>query len=236
MAATKNKPENKPTEPVNVEVLANHYQKTYEVAYENWRERNKLFVYLVLTASLGLVLLLRVPTGVTLLVAAIAKFLNITDDATKTILQNAFPFDILLSGILVVLFYLMQRLHSTNLSVMRTYAYLGELEKDIHPHLGLKRDSPSFTREGKFYWEKRTWIQYMSKFYYVAVLIVVLLPYMAYKLMADFESPNPIVIAVDIIISIMNVLYLVEYARSAFNLDKQNPEMAANGDSKPKKK
>lgn len=205
--------------PVKVDVLAEHYQKTFEVAYDYWKERNKLFVILVLTAGFGLMLLLHIPTTDSLLVAAIAKFLNITDQITRTDLQAKFPFDILLSGVLVVMFYLMQRLYSTNLSVMRMYLYLGALEKEVQPHLGLSKGSISFTREGGFYWEKRTAMQAMSKYYYVVVLFIILIPFMIFKLIADFQSPNLIIIAVDIIVSLMIALYWREYARSSFQLD-----------------
>src|SRR3972149_11351663 len=115
----------KPTEkteaqPVNVDLLAGHYQKTCEVAYDYWKERNKLFVILVLTAGMGLLLVLRVPETNSLLVDAIAKFLGLTDASRINELYTNFPFEVLLSGILVVMFYLMQRLYSTNLSTMRT--------------------------------------------------------------------------------------------------------------------
>jgi len=218
MAEKTAKPETRSTPPVNVEVLAEHYQKTFEVAVENWKERNKLFVFLVITAGIGLILLLRVPTADELLVDAIAKFLNITDPLRKAELQNAFPFQILLSGILIAMFYLMQRLYTTNLSVMRNYLYLGLLEKEIQPHLGLPSGSISFTREGNFYWNNRRNMQSVSKFYYIAVLFIILIPYILIKLYADFFPFNWIVI-VDVIVSALALSYWWEYARSSYRMD-----------------
>lgn len=218
MAEKTAKPETRFTPPVNVEVLADHYQKTFEVAYDTWKERNKIFVYLVLTASLGLMLLLRVPTANDLLVDAIAKFLNITDPARKADLQTGFPFDILLSAILVVMFYLMQRLYSTNLTVMRHYLYLGSLEKEIQPHLGLPNGSVAFTREGGFYWSSRTRMQSVSKFYYVAVLFIILVPFMVIKLHNDFNPFNWIFF-VDGIVSALTISYWWEYFRASFRMD-----------------
>ena len=224
MPAPKQKPiaekETQPAPVVNAEVLANHYQKTYEVAYEHWKERNKLFVTLVLTAGIGLLLLLRVPEANSLLVDAITKFLGVTDAERIKNLYANFPFNVLLSGILVVIFYLMQRLYSTNLSVMRNYMYLGAIEKEIRGHLRLPTDSVSFTREGNFYWGKRSPMQSMSKYYYVAVLFIILIPFIAFKLIADFQEPNVIVLPVDVAVSLMAVLYWWEYARSSFQLDK----------------
>ena len=219
MAEKTAKPETRPALPVNVEVLANHYQKTVEVAFEVWKERNKLFVYLVITASLGLMLLLRVPTADDLIVDAIAKFLDITDPLRKADLQTGFPFDILLSGILIAMFYLMQRLYSTNLSVMRHYLYLGLLEKEIRPNLGLPGGSVSFTREGSFYWDNRRNMQSISKFYYVAVLFIILVPFMGIKLFNDFNPPSWIAL-VDGIVSALTISYWWEYARSSFKLDR----------------
>lgn len=219
MAKTNEKLETQPPHPINVDVLATHYQKTFEVAYDYWKERNKLFVILALTAGIGLLLLLHVPTADSLLVAAIAKFLDITDQAVKDDLLQKFPFNILLSGFLVVMFYLMQRLYSTNLSVMRTFMYLGALETEVRKHLGLPAGSISFTREGSFYWGRRSRIQAMSKYYYVVVLFIILFPFIGFKLIADLESPNLLVIAVDVVISLMAILYWWAYARSSSQLD-----------------
>lgn len=216
--ATPSPEKQSPTVSVNVEVLATHYQKTFEVAFEVWKERNKLFVYLVITASLGLMLLLRVPTADDLIVDAIAKFLDISDPVRKAELQNGFPFDILLSAILVVMFYLMQRLYSTNLSVMRHYLYLGSLEREIQPHLGLPQGSVAFTREGNFYWSTRRNMQSISKFYYVAVLFIILIPFMGIKLYNDFNPPSWIIL-VDGIVSALTFSYWWEYARSSFRMD-----------------
>jgi hypothetical protein len=264
--------------PVNVDVLATHYQKTFEVTYEYWKERNKLFVILVLTAGIGLLLLLRIPAvnelavaaisksvGITdqyfkdqllllfqgpgssedvMLEAAIAKFLKITDlekflNITDQTAQMMFLFNVLFSGVLMVMFYLMQRLYSTNLSVMRNFIYLGALENEIRKHLGLSKESISFTREGSFYWGKRSLMQSMSKYYYVVILLILIIPFISTKFVADiqfmnfinavdrftinltnnYQVSNPIVILVDGIVSILTILYLLDYARSSIQLD-----------------
>lgn len=212
----------KSTTSVDASVVAAHYQNSVDLAYATWKDRNKLFVALVLTAGLGLLLLLQVPTTDSLLVAAIAKFLNITDPTARENLLKTFPFDILLSGVLVSMFYLMQRLYSTNLSVMRTFIYLGALEDEIRGYLGLSADSISFTREGKFYWGKRTFTQKISKWYYVIVLFVILIPFMFFKLRADFAQANWLITSVDLIVSLMTAFYWREYARSSVSLDVPN--------------
>ncbi|MBI5932878.1 MAG: hypothetical protein HY867_04160 [Chloroflexi bacterium] len=222
MAEKKSKPETTPTPahaPDAADALTNHYQKTFEVAYDSWKERNKLFVYLVLVSGLGLLLILRVPETDKLLVDMIATLVKIEDPARKLELYSAFPFDLVLSMILVAMFYFMQRLHSTNLSVMRNYMYLGALEKEIRGHLRLPAESVSFTREGSFYWGKRTKMQSMSKYYYAIVLFIILIPFIVLKVIADFQAPNFIVIPVDVAVSLMTVLYWAEYSYSAFRFD-----------------
>ena len=204
---------------VNVDVLAGHYQKTFEVAYEYWKERNRQFVILVLTAVIGLLMIQRGALVNELLVKYIVKYFALTDQTLIGEISKAIPFNLLLSGVLVTMFYFMQRLYSTNLSVMRNYLYLGALEEEIRKHLGLPTGSVAFTREGSFYWGRRSRIQAMSKYYYVVVLFIILAPFIGLKLIADFESPNLLVIAVDVVVSIMAFLYWWAYARSSFQLD-----------------
>jgi len=59
----------------------------------------------------------------------------------------------------------------------------------------------------------------MSKYYYVVVLFIILAPFIGFKLIADLESPNLLVTAVDVVVSIMAFLYWWAYARSSFQLD-----------------
>lgn len=220
MAKTTKAPEIKPpASTVNVEVLANHYQKTFEISYDYWKERNKLFVALVITASVGLMLVLQVPEADSLLIYAIAKLLGITDTATIAELNTTFPFEILLSAILVALFYLMQKLYSTNLSVLRSFQYLGAMETDIRKIADLPADSISFTREGKNYWKKRLFMQRWSKATYVLVLLVILIPFIILKLNADCQSGNTWIFVIDVIVSLLTVAYLAEYAYFSFVLD-----------------
>lgn len=208
---------------VNVEVIANHYQKTYEVAYENWKERNKIFIFLVLTAIVGLLLLQRGDLVNELFVKYVQKYfeLKLPDDETLIdAISRTVPFSLMQSGILVAMFYFMQRLHATNLTVMRTYKYLSILENEIQPYLGLPGKSGSFTRESKFYWNNRVFMQTMSKWSYVVVLFVLLIPFMVFKLASDFGVAPITITAVDTIVSALTFAYWVDYARSAFKLDK----------------
>ncbi len=202
-----------------VRAITEHYQKTFELTYEMWKERNRLFVYLVIITGIGLLLLLRVPELDSLLVDAIAKLFGITDTARIAQLYKDFPFDVLLSVFLVIIFYLMQRLYSTNLSVMRNYLYLGAVEGEIRQYIDLPDKSVSFTREGNFYWGERTITQNASKWFFILIILIILLPFVILKLINDAGLRNIIITAVDVFVSIMTLTYFVEYARSAQNLD-----------------
>ncbi len=201
------------------ETLTEHYQKTFELTYEVWKERNGLFVYLVITTGIGLLLLLRVPELSSLLVDAIVKFLGITDPVRIAQLYKDFPLDTLLSVIFIIVFYLMQRLYSTNVSVFRNYQYLGALEDEIRKHLALSEDSVAFTREGRFYWKGRSVTQIMSKWYYIFVIGIVLLPFIILKIIADLNVGNWILILVDGGIALVTLIYFFEYAHSSVLLD-----------------
>ncbi|MGC1375695.1 MAG: hypothetical protein WA821_05720 [Anaerolineales bacterium] len=207
------------TDEVVVQTIAEHYQKTFEITHETWKERNNLFVYLVLTTSVGLLMLLRVPQLNSLLVDAIAKLLGITDPARIAQLYKDFPFDILLSVFLVIIFYFMQKLYSTNLSVMRNYLYLGAVEDEIRQHLGLSAGSVAFTREGRFYWGERTMTQKISKWYFVVVISILLLPFLILKLANDVSLGNGLVMVADFLVALMTLAYFIEYARSTVTLD-----------------
>jgi len=203
--------------------ITEHYQKTFELTYETWKERNRLFVYLVLVTGVGLLLVLQVPEAGNFLVDSVVKILGITDEGRIAQLHKDFPLEIILSIILIIVFYLMQRLYSTSLSVLRNYAYLAALEGEIRKNLALSENSISFTREGTFYWGRRSFAQTVSKWNYVLVLLIILLPYIVLKLVSDFNSRNILITVVDVFVAIMTFVYYAAYALSAATLYAPKP-------------
>ena|ERR1043165_1407909 len=212
-----------PIEPI--QLITEHYQKTFELTYETWKERNRLFVYLVLVTGLGLLLVLQVPEANNLLVDAIVKLLGITDTARIAQLHKDFPLEIILSIILIIMFYLMQRVYSTSLSVLRYYAYLAGLEEEIRQKLVLPKNSIAFTREGTFYWGHRSFAQTLSKWNYVLVILIILLPYIVLKLVSDFHARNILITVVDTFVATMTFVYYVAYALSTATLDAPTPQL-----------
>ena len=141
----------------------------------------------------------------------------------------------LLSAILVIIFYLMQKLYSTNLSVSRYYLYLGIMEDEIRKTLELPANSVAYTREGKFYWGGRTTAQNISKWLYVFVIAITILPFSVLKVLGDLGVGKTILTAVDLAVSLMTLVYMVEYTRSALRLDVAKLPPAVRGKSpKPK--
>jgi hypothetical protein len=81
----------------NAEILAEHYQKTYELTYELWKQRNQTF--LILLAVIGATTLLTFGATQTnpLLVRWLAKVLDVTDEQDIQELGKSFPFGLLQS-------------------------------------------------------------------------------------------------------------------------------------------
>ena len=181
-------------------------------------------MYLVLVTGMGLLLVLQVPEASNILVDAIVKLLSITDPSRIAQLHKDFPLEIILSIILIIVFYLMQRLYSTSLSVLRNYAYLAALEDEIRQKLALPKDSIAFTREGTFYWGRRSFAQTVSKWNYVLVILIILLPYIVLKLVSDFNTGNILITWVDIVVALMTFVYYVAYALSTATLDVPKPQ------------
>jgi hypothetical protein len=218
----------------SVGLIVQHYQNTFELTHETWKERNRLFIFLILTTGAGLLLLLQVPEAKSLFVDLVVKLLEITDEDRIDQLHQNFPMDVILSIILIIVFYLMQKLYSTNLAVFRHYIYLGAVEDEIRQTLELPEDSVSFTREGSFYWGHRTLIQKLSKWFYLWVILVVLLPFMVLKVNSDLNAQSYFLAIIDSAVAILTFLYFLAYARSAKDLDveevPQQPEGASNSD------
>lgn len=135
-------------------VLAEHYQKTYELTLEMWRQRNRTFLLLLAVIGSATLLTFRAAETSLLMVYLVAKLLGVSDQAQVQELRRSFPFGLLQSLLLVVVFYLTVNLYHRAIYVLRNYSYLSRLEDEIHQELGLPAGSISFTREGGFYWRQ----------------------------------------------------------------------------------
>ena len=116
--------------------LVDHYQKTYELTYRLWQGRNKTF--LILLGAIGVATFVMFPAlgARSILFLYVRHSLGLTDVELKNV-QSGFPFGILQAIFLFVIFYLTVNLYHRSRYVLRNYAYLGLLEKEIRQQLAL---------------------------------------------------------------------------------------------------
>jgi hypothetical protein len=203
----------------NTQILAEHYQKTYELTYELWKQRNQTF--LILLAVIGAATLLTFSATQTnpLLVRWIAKVLDVKDKQEIQELAGSFPFGLLQSLLLVVVFYLVVNLYHRALYVLRNYRYLAALEQEIRGHLEAPPKSIAFTREGSFYWSDRTFLQSAVKWCYIVLVGCLLFAFLGGRIYEDFTTRTVVLAVVDLMISIATSLFFLAYARSSISMD-----------------
>lgn len=203
----------------NAEILAEHYQKTYELTYELWKQRNQTF--LILLAVIGAATLLTFGATQTnpLLVRWIAKGLDITDKQDIQELARSFPFGLLQSLLLVVVFYLVVNLYHRALYVLRNYRYLAALEREIRGQIGAPSESLAFTREGSFYWSDRSFLQSSVKWCYIVLVGCLLFAFLGGRIYEDFKIHTLTLALVDLAISFATSLFFLAYARSSVSMD-----------------
>jgi hypothetical protein len=202
-----------------IEILAEYYQKTYELTYELWKQRNRTFLLLLALIGGATLLTFKVPEANSLLVDLIAKILDIKGDQRIKELRNSFPFGLLQSILLVAIFYLMVNLYHRATYVLRNYSYLGALEAEIRQHLHMPPHSVMFTRESTFYWHGRSPLLGAVKWIYIAFLGSLLLAFLLGRIVDDFRSGNVILAAIDIVIAIPTAMFFVAYAVSSVSMD-----------------
>jgi hypothetical protein len=201
------------------ELLVDHYQKTYELTFELWKQRNVTFLVLLGVIAVATLLTFGPAQTNPLLIAWIAKVLGITEGTRIEQLQKSFPFAILQSLLLVVVFYLIVNLYHRALYVLRNYRYLGELEREIRSELNLPPASIAFTRESTFYWGDRAPLLGAVKWVYIIFVGTLLFAFLGGRTLHDFRIGNALLGFVDLTISTPTVVFFAAYAYSSVSLD-----------------
>jgi hypothetical protein len=204
---------------VNVEILADHYQKTSELTVELWKQRNQIFLILLAVIGAGTILTFSPTTTNPLLVRWIAKSLGVADRQDVQDLGNSFPFGLLQSLVLVVVFYLVVNLYHRSLYVLRNYRYLAALESEIRQHLAVDKRAIAFTREGAFYWNDRSPLQSAVKWCYIVLVGSLLFAFLGGRIFEDLRTHPLALAAVDVLLAIPTALFFLAYARSSVSLD-----------------
>ena len=201
------------------ELIAEHYQKTFEITHELWSQRNRIFLILLTVIGVATTLTFRASEANPLLVSLIAKTIGITDSARLTELRGGFPFGLLQTILLIVVLYLMVNLHHRSLYVLRNYHYLAALEKEIRQHLDLPEEAVAFTREGAYYWGNRGYLQSAVKWTYTLLLGFLLLAFLAGRIIEDFRSGAALLATVEVLIAAAIMAYYGAYVKSSMSLD-----------------
>jgi hypothetical protein len=192
------------------ELLVDHYQKTYEVTYELWKERNRLFPTMALVVGGAIILAFHVPQADSLFAAVIGSLLRL-DPVAQAALQQGFTYQLLQTVLMVVVFHMLLDLYRHNQDITRNYQYLAGMEAEIRQTMGLAADKIAFTREDAFYRSHRVVLLGGVRVVYSVVLGVLLALFLYARISDDFFRGDAWFIAADIIIAIPIVLYFTDY-------------------------
>lgn len=198
----------------HTDAIFEHYQKTYELTYDLWKQRNNTFLFLIGVIGAATLLTYRSADTNSLLVDLIASALGISgNEARVSELRASFPFALLQSILLLVIFYLMVNLFHRALYVLRNYKYLGKIEREIREDiLKLPEGSVIFTREDKFYWDNRPLLLAAVKWIYVVLLGIPLFLFLGGRLMQDYYASSQIVFLLDLVIATPTALFFLAFA------------------------
>jgi hypothetical protein len=202
-------------------ILSEHYTNTNTLTHEQKKQRNQFLLILLAVIGVATLLTFEGPATAPLIVEFIANTLGISDPTRIDTLQNSFPFGLLQSILLFVIFFLMVNLYNRAANVIRLYSYLGKMEEEIRSLLDLGEDTISFTREGLFYWKTRPPLFSSVKWAYIFLMGLLLIAFLGGRIIEDFTTGNYFWGAADTVISIFILIYFIAYAGVSISMDKR---------------
>lgn len=191
------------------EILAEHYQKTVELALATWKQRNLLFFVLLGVISAATLLAFNVPQADSILKSLLARLLKVQPDDLAD-----FPVAVIQSALLLTVFFFVVNLYQASLLVRKLDVYLRELEHEIRVQLGLQ-SSQAFTRESSHNTGRQRKPAVFLAATYVASLGIFLVASLGGQIVADFRSHKILLGCVDVVIAIATLLYFFLYAHGA---------------------
>ena len=200
-------------------ILAEHYQKTYELTLELWKQRNQTFLTMLGVIAASTILTFSPAASNPLLVRWVAKSFGITDGEGIKQLASSFPFGLLQTLLLLLVFYLVVNLYHRALYVLRNYRYLAALEREIREQLALPGTAIAFTREGEFYWSDRAIFQTAVKWCYIVLIGILLFAFLGGRIWQDFRTRSVIQVLADLVVAVPTAIFFIAYARSSVSLD-----------------
>lgn len=198
--------------------LIDHYQKTYELTYALWKGRNNTF--LVLLAAVGVAALVTFPAlgSRSVLFLYLGHSLGL-EQKDLSALQNGFPFGLLQAIFLFVIFYLTVNLYHRARYVLRNYAYLSALEREIRQQLALPEATVAFTRESTFYWGNRDLFSGAVKYVYIILLSCLIVSFVLGTVIEDWSRHHWLLTAVDVLFAIPTLAFLIAYGHASISMD-----------------
>jgi hypothetical protein len=195
-------------------LLAEHYQKTYELTYDFWRQRNKLFLLLVAAVAVTALLTAQVPEANSLLVDLVARLVGVSDNSQRVEeLRRGLPYALIQSALLIVVFYLTFSLYHRTSNVRRLYSYLAKVETDLRCLTNF--GAAGFTREGAHYTDWKPVPLKAVGYIYTGLLGLLLAAMFAVRIFQDIESKGAWAIVVDVVIAIPTVFFYGAYANDS---------------------
>jgi hypothetical protein len=196
----------------SAEIVADHYQKTYELTLQMWEQRNTTLLQLLAVVGVASLLTFNVPQAQPLLVDLIAKLVGMSDEGARQELRRSFPYGLIQTILLTVILYLTAVLYHRTAFIRRCYAYLAAMEAELRDGLGLAPDSVAFTRESAFYGRHRAGLGRFVSGTYVVMLGLLLLAFLCGHILADFSASNVLFGLADVALAVPIVVLFVAYA------------------------
>lgn len=194
------------------ELLVEHYHKTYDLTFSVWESRNQSLLILLAVVGFSTLLTFNVSAAQPLLVDIIAKLCGVTSDERIAELKKSFPYGIIQSIFIIVVFYLTINLYHKTSFIRRSYKYLSGVESDIRIALNLPVGSISFTREGDFYNNHRTFSSFMTGLSYVLILGVLLFSFLGMRLLNDWHTQDYFILITDVCLALGILYFFMVYA------------------------
>ncbi|MCJ3377183.1 hypothetical protein LNY74_05820 [Klebsiella pneumoniae] len=199
----------------NQELLVEHYHKTYDLTFSVWESRNQSLLILLAVVGFSTLLTFNVSETQPLLVDVIAKLCGIASDDRIKELKKSFPYGVIQSIFIIVIFYLTINLYHKTCFIRRSYQYLSGLETDIRMALNLPTGSVSFTREGDFYNNHRTFSSFMTGLSYVLILGVLLVSFLGMRLLNDLHAKDYFILITDACLTLGVLYFFSIYAHTS---------------------
>jgi hypothetical protein len=214
--------------------LIGHYDKTFDVTWQLWGQRNKTFLLLLLVV--GLANLLTNDEFLRILINAALGYLT-GNKSTEVDFKDTIPYQTIQIAMLILVFYYMVTIYHRSATVLRNYAYLDKMEQEIRYALQItdERDV-AFAREGGFYWAKRPFLFAGVKYFYIVIVLGLVGLYYYARVTRDFAKWDQVMLVADVLVGIPTAIVFLAYASQTLQLDRRRkgqPALVKPGKAAP---